>query len=177
MCIGLATGSTPLPVYARLAALLKDADLSRVHTFNLDEYEGLPASHPQASHLEEAVPWDRPTFTRAHQSYRYYMHDVLFRHLPGLPSENVHFPEAGTDYDALIARHGGIDVQLLGIGTNGHIGFNEPGSEVGRECWLPSPLDHLCSATLSRAALSCLPRRGRPIHASSRVILARRRRT
>jgi glucosamine-6-phosphate deaminase len=105
--VGLATGSTPIPLYRHLVELLRGKDLSHVSSFNLDEYEGLEASHPE--------------------SYRHYMREHLFAHI-GVPAGNVFFPEAGRDYDALIAERGGLDVQVLGIGTNGHIGFNEPGS-------------------------------------------------
>ncbi len=105
--VGLATGSTPIPVYRHLVQLLRGKDLSHVSSFNLDEYEGLEASHPE--------------------SYRHYMQEHLFAHV-AVPPGNIFFPEAGRDYDALIAERGGLDLQLLGIGTNGHIGFNEPGS-------------------------------------------------
>lgn len=125
--LGLATGSTPIPVYKHLVALLQgQGDLSHVHTFNLDEYEGLAPDNEQ--------------------SYRYFMHEHLFRHL-SIPPSQIHFPGGAGDYDAQIAAAGGIDIQvllvivvccfhfcssqLLGIGVNGHIGFNEPGSEAG----------------------------------------------
>lgn len=113
--LGLATGSTMEPVYARLLQRMqKDApDLSRLTTFNLDEYIGLPASHPQ--------------------SYNYYMHHHLFDRL-GLDNSQIHLPDGMSsdpdhecrNYSAAIASAGGLDFQLLGVGTNGHIGFNEP---------------------------------------------------
>jgi glucosamine-6-phosphate deaminase len=107
--LGLATGSTPIPVYKHLVELLRNVkDLSHVHSFNLDEYEGLSAENDQ--------------------SYRYFMQEHLFDHVK-IPASQIHFPSgSGADYDAAIARAGGIDIQLLGIGVNGHIGFNEPGS-------------------------------------------------
>lgn len=114
--LGLATGSTPLALYARLAALHRAGALSfrDVTSFNLDEYAGLPPTHDQ--------------------SYRYFMEQNLFRHID-LPAERVHVP-SGLDvsegalagYDAAIDAAGGLDLQLLGLGTNSHIGFNEPGT-------------------------------------------------
>jgi glucosamine-6-phosphate deaminase len=115
--LGLATGSTPLPLYAELIRLHREEGLSfrSVITFNLDEYEGLGADHPQ--------------------SYRFFMEDHLFRHLD-IPSANIHIPDGLTqdpakncaDYEAAIRDAGGIDLQILGIGRTGHIGFNEPPS-------------------------------------------------
>jgi glucosamine-6-phosphate deaminase len=113
--LGLATGSTPLPVYEALAARAKGTDLSSVSGFALDEYVGLPASHPE--------------------SYR----SVITREVVepvGLAPERVHVPNgatetietAGADYERAIDEAGGVDLQILGIGTDGHIGFNEPGS-------------------------------------------------
>ena len=117
--LGLATGSTPLGLYARLAALCRAGALSfaRATSFNLDEYVGLPATHDQ--------------------SYRYFMEHNLFSHVD-LPAERTHVP-SGLDvsdaalagYDAAIEAAGGIDLQLLGLGGNGHIGFNEPGTPFG----------------------------------------------
>lgn len=114
--LGLATGSTMEPVYARLLQH-KDAcpDLSQLRTFNLDEYIGLPAKHPQ--------------------SYHYYMCQHLFNHL-GLDKTQINLPngmcsnleQECANYSATIAKAGGLDFQLLGVGTNGHIGFNEPGT-------------------------------------------------
>ena len=114
--LGLATGSTPEGTYAELIELNKQGiiDFAGVSTFNLDEYYGLPCEHPQ--------------------SYAYYMHQKLFSHVNLAPG-NTHLP-SGTASDAQqecqrfeehIRQLGGIDLQLLGIGRNGHIGFNEPG--------------------------------------------------
>lgn len=113
--LGLATGSTPLPVYQALRARMSGTDLSRVRGFALDEYVGLDRDHPE--------------------SYR----SVLSREVVaplGLDPDRVHVPDgslsgiehAGADYEAAIDAAGGVDLQLLGIGTDGHIGFNEPGS-------------------------------------------------
>lgn len=113
--LGLATGRTMESVYAHLAAMHRQdgLDFSRCRTFNLDEYIGVP-------------PSDR-------HSYRHYMNEHLFRHV-NIDRRNTHLPDgmaedlksACRDYEALIARCGGIDLQLLGIGVSGHIGFNEP---------------------------------------------------
>ena len=115
--LGLATGSTPLPLYAELIRLHRDEKLSfrSVITFNLDEYAGLGPSHPQ--------------------SYRFFMEENLFRHLDISPG-NIHIPDGLSkdaakncaDYEAAIRAAGGIDLQILGIGRTGHIGFNEPPS-------------------------------------------------
>lgn len=119
LVLGLATGSTPVGVYQRLreAHARGEADFSQVRTFNLDEYLDLPAEHPQ--------------------SYRTFMREHLFAGL-NIPAEQIHFPPAEGDdlvrrcaeYEARIADVGGIDLQLLGIGRNGHIGFNEPTSSL-----------------------------------------------
>jgi glucosamine-6-phosphate deaminase len=115
--LGLATGSTPEGMYSRLAGLNREGvvDFSGVVTFNLDEYCGLSPTHPQ--------------------SYHYYMHQHFFDHVNVRP-QNIHIPagdvaDSGAfcrEYDQAIAAAGGIDLQILGIGVNGHIGFNEPGS-------------------------------------------------
>jgi glucosamine-6-phosphate deaminase len=115
--LGLATGSSPLPVYRALAASIAEShvDVSRVRGFALDEYVGLAAEHPQSY---------RSVITR----------DVV---VPlGLDPALVQVPNgsldriesAGDEYERAIAAAGGIDLQLLGVGTDGHIGFNEPGS-------------------------------------------------
>ncbi len=117
--LGLATGSTPVGLYRELVRLHKEdgLDLSRVMTFNLDEYHPLPKEDPH--------------------SYFRWMHETFFNHV-NIPWENVHIPD-GTlapedvdafcaDYEAKIKSVGGIDIQILGIGRTGHIGFNEPGS-------------------------------------------------
>ena len=120
--LGLATGNSPVGVYRRLIERCKNGDLdfSGVKTVNLDEYCGLPPSNDQ--------------------SYRYFMNVNLFDHI-NIKPENTHVPDGlnpdakleGERYEALIRRLGGIDLQLLGFGHNGHIGFNEPGSAFEAE--------------------------------------------
>ncbi|MEE9448083.1 MAG: glucosamine-6-phosphate deaminase [Arenicellales bacterium] len=117
--LGLATGSTPIALYKNLIALNQQQALSfkQASTFNLDEYLGLAPTHAQ--------------------SYRYFMQENLFDHIDILLG-NTHFPEGNSDdpiaaceeYERLMAQAGGIDLQLLGIGRNGHIGFNEPSSSL-----------------------------------------------
>jgi glucosamine-6-phosphate deaminase len=117
--LGLATGSTPLGVYRRLIEWHRDDGLSFRHvtTFNLDEYVGLDPSHPQ--------------------SYRTFMEVNFFQHLDIRP-DRTHIPlgnasdfnEESREYERAIRQAGGIDLQLLGIGTDGHIAFNEPGSSL-----------------------------------------------
>ena len=117
--LGLATGSTPLATYRALIHMHREEglDFSRVTTFNLDEYVGLPPEHPQ--------------------SYHAFMEEHLFRHL-NIPRERIHIPNGlAADvpaecaaYESAIVAAGGIDLQLLGIGTDGHIGFNEPSSSL-----------------------------------------------
>ena len=113
--LGLATGSSPVGMYRRLAEQYRQGqlDFSAVTSVNLDEYCGLSPEDPQ--------------------SYRYFMEENLFRHI-NIRRENTFVPD-GLDpdhaavcaaYDARIAALGGIDLQVLGIGNNGHIGFNEP---------------------------------------------------
>ena len=114
--LGLATGSTPIGAYKRLIEGYEagDLDFSQVKTYNLDEYRGLPRTHDQ--------------------SYRYFMNVNLFDHV-NIDKANTHVPDglmedyeaACAEYDAAVAAAGGQDLQLLGIGNNGHIGFNEPG--------------------------------------------------
>lgn len=118
--LGLATGASPLGVYRELVRLHREEglDFSGVTTFNLDEYVGLVPTHPQ--------------------SYRSFMEEHLFRHL-NLRPQNTHVPDGraldlerqGGIYEGLITQAGGIDIQLLGIGADGHIAFNEPGSSLG----------------------------------------------
>lgn len=115
--LGLATGSTPIGTYQELIRIHQQEGLSfqKVRTVNLDEYYGLPASHEQ--------------------SYHYFMQETLFDHIDICP-DNTHVPDGltedpqayGREYDELIVALGGVDLQLLGIGSNGHIAFNEPGS-------------------------------------------------
>lgn len=113
--LGLATGSTPIGAYDLICKAHKDEglDFSRVTTFNLDEYYPIEPSDPQ--------------------SYHYFMHQHLFSHI-NIPQDSIHIPDGtttnpealGEAYDNAILEAGGIDLQLLGIGRNGHIGFNEP---------------------------------------------------
>ncbi|MEF9925786.1 MAG: glucosamine-6-phosphate deaminase [Raoultibacter sp.] len=113
--LGLATGSTPIGLYADLAADFAAGvlDFSQVTTCNLDEYRGLAHDHVQ--------------------SYHYFMRENLFNKV-NIDLENTHVPDgsnpdaaaACAEYEQVIAQAGGIDVQLLGLGHNGHIGFNEP---------------------------------------------------
>lgn len=108
--LGMATGSSPLPVYNALVELYNqgDLDFSTVRTFNLDEYVGIERTHKQ--------------------SYYRFMFDNFFSKI-NIKHENVHIPDPKQDcasYDAAIDAAGGIDLQLLGIGNNGHIAFNEP---------------------------------------------------
>jgi glucosamine-6-phosphate deaminase len=118
--LGVATGSSPVGVYAELARRVEDGrlDLSGVTAFALDEYVGLPAGHPQAYAA------------------------VVARDVTGplrLDPARVHVPDGGAadleaaaeDYERAIADAGGVDLQLLGIGGNGHVGFNEPTSSFG----------------------------------------------
>jgi len=115
--LGLATGSTPLTLYKELVRLHREEglDFSRVTTFNLDEYVGLEKDHPQ--------------------SYYTFMWKNLFSQI-NIKSENVHIPDgmaadvpaSCAAYEQKIAEAGGIDLQVLGIGSDGHIGFNEPTS-------------------------------------------------
>ena len=113
--LGLATGSTPLLLYRELIAM--KLDWRKVTTFNLDEYVGLDATHPQ--------------------SYHSFMWENLFRHT-NIAKKNVHIPDGMTKdipkfcatYEKQIRMAGGIDLQVLGIGTDGHIGFNEPSSSL-----------------------------------------------
>ena len=118
--LGLATGGTPVRTYAELSRMHREEELdfSRVTTFNLDEYVGLPPTHPQ--------------------SYRYFMQEHLFQHL-NLRRDQTHVPDGRAldfeqycqRYEQMIVDAGGIDLQLLGIGSDGHIAFNEPGSSLG----------------------------------------------
>ena len=116
--LGLATGSTPIGLYRCLVEDYEAGALSfkDVTSFNLDEYVGLEPTHPQ--------------------SYRFFMEDNLFNHID-IDLAATHVPsgldtsaETLAGYDAAIAQAGGLDLQLLGIGVNGHIGFNEPGTPL-----------------------------------------------
>lgn len=123
--LGLATGGTPVGTYKNLVEWYKsgDLDFSEVSTVNLDEYRGLPREH--------------------RESYWSFMHRNLFDHV-NIPQDRINLPD-GTNmdadaeckrYDAVIASMGGVDLQLLGIGHDGHIGFNEPSDafDMGTHC-------------------------------------------
>ena len=120
LTLGLATGSTMVGLYKHLVRLYQagSLDLSQVTTFNLDEYLGLPSAHPQ--------------------SFHHFMQENFFRHV-NVPPHNIHIPDGSirgdyvaycASYEQSIRAAGGIDLQLLGIGRNGHIGFNEPTSSL-----------------------------------------------
>ncbi|MDD3655946.1 MAG: glucosamine-6-phosphate deaminase [Atribacterota bacterium] len=113
--LGLATGQTPVGMYQELIKKFKkgEIDFSQVVTFNLDEYYGLSPEHPQ--------------------SYHYFMWDTFFQHI-NINKENIYLLNGITDnideecqrFEDLIKKRGGLDLQILGIGDNGHLGFNEP---------------------------------------------------
>ncbi len=119
LVLGLPTGRTPIPLYERLVRLAAEgrADFSRATTFNLDEFLDLPADHPG--------------------SFRTFMNTHLFSRV-NLCADRIHFldgvaprpDEECARYEQSIATAGGIDLQVLGVGTNGHIGFNEPAPEL-----------------------------------------------
>ena len=121
-CLGLATGSSPVGMYKELARRCAEEglDFSRVHSVNLDEYIGLAPEHDQ--------------------SYRYFMNTNLFDHV-NIDKTRTYVPngleedsdKACADYNEIIRSVGGIDIQLLGIDGNGHIGFNEPGEAFEKE--------------------------------------------
>ena len=119
--LGLATGGSPVGTYKRIVEAYNKGEISfkNVRTYNLDEYCGISITHPQ--------------------SYYYFMHDNLFNHVDIL-EENVHLPSAsGEDFDKQCDEYNAmlheveIDIQLLGIGSNGHIAFNEPGTSFELE--------------------------------------------
>jgi glucosamine-6-phosphate deaminase len=117
--LGMATGSSPLGLYQELVRMHREKglDFSQVTTFNLDEYVGLPTTHPQ--------------------SYHYFMHENFFKHV-NIPPQNIYIPSGTTSnyqafcewYERSIREAGGIDLQILGIGSDGHIAFNEPTSSL-----------------------------------------------
>ena len=119
--LGLATGSSPVGMYRELSRRCREEglDFSRVHSVNLDEYVGLAPTHEQ--------------------SYRYFMDSNLFDHI-NIPEENINFLNGNAEnleeeckaYEERIKKSGGIDIQLLGIGSNGHIAFNEPSDSFQR---------------------------------------------
>lgn len=131
--LGMATGSTPIPAYQELIRLYRQGlvDFSRAVSFNLDEYVGLPEEHPC--------------------SYHRFMQEQLFGQVNIRP-EAVHVPDgnaadleaAASAYDEAIRQAGGIDVQVLGIGRNGHIGFNEPDEQFVYGCHVV----HLTASTI-----------------------------
>lgn len=120
--LGLATGSTPIGTYEQLIRWYEkgDLDFSQVHSINLDEYRGLSPENDQ--------------------SYRYFMNMHLFDKI-NIDKKNTFVPDglepdkekACRDYEEIIHAHGGVDLQILGLGHNGHIGFNEPGSAFEKE--------------------------------------------
>ena len=103
--LGLPTGSTPIGMYKNLVQ--GELDWSKVKTFNLDEYEGISHSHPESYHM--------------------FMNKNLFLHI-NINEKNINFPDS--NYDRTIKSLGGLDLVVLGIGHNGHVAFNEPGSSV-----------------------------------------------
>ena len=118
--LGLATGSTPVALYCELIRRHREEglDFSQVTTFNLDEYVGLSPEHPA--------------------SYHRFMRENFFDHV-NVDTQRIHIPDGMAkdipafcrEYEAAISQAGGIDLQLLGIGNDGHIGFNEPSSSLG----------------------------------------------
>lgn len=122
--LGLATGSSPIGLYERLvqAYQAKNISFKDVMTFNLDEYVGIPRSHSQ--------------------SYYSFMNEHLFKHIDIVPA-NIHIPdndiqridEIAKEYNRLLKKNP-LDLQVLGIGSNGHIGFNEPGTPLGNETFV-----------------------------------------
>lgn len=133
LVLGLATGSTPIGLYELLVQMHKEdgVDFSKVITFNLDEYIGIPKDHPQ--------------------SYHTFMNKHFFNHV-NIPRKNQNIPQNIVEnhvsfcqeYEDSIRRCGGIDIQILGIGKDGHIGFNEPGSSFASRTRI---------ATLSKSTL------------------------
>ncbi len=131
--LGLPTGGTPVGMYKELIRMYKEEglDFSQVTTFNLDEYIGIDEEHPN--------------------SYHYFMKDRFFNHI-NIDIRKTFIPDGKTKeldsyckkYDELIRENGGIDLQILGIGENGHIGFNEPGNELN----VGTSIVHLAEATI-----------------------------
>ncbi|MFH1009540.1 MAG: glucosamine-6-phosphate deaminase [Candidatus Latescibacterota bacterium] len=128
--LGLATGGTPVGLYRELIRMHQEEglDFARVTTFNLDEYYGLASAHEQ--------------------SFHFFMYDNLFNHINVSPA-NIHVPsgtapdvgDSCARYEEMIAQAGGIDVQVLGIGIDGHIGYNEPGSSLASRTRLVTLLE------------------------------------
>lgn len=148
--LGMATGSTPLGLYKELVRLHKNEglDFSQITTFNLDEYVGLPVTHDQ--------------------SYHYFMHENFFKHV-NIPSQNIYIPSGTTSnyrafcdwYENRIEEAGGVDVQILGIGSDGHIAFNEPTSSMSSRTRLKT----LCKQTIDDNARFFEKREDVPIYA------------
>lgn len=117
--LGLATGSTPVGIYKRLIEMQQQGLVSfaKASSYNLDEYVGLPEGHPE--------------------SYRFFMNEKLFNHID-IKLDNTHVPNGNAvnleeeciKYDAMLEQNGPVDLQLLGLGHNGHIGFNEPDEQL-----------------------------------------------
>ncbi len=148
LVLGLATGSTMVGVYKHLVELHKQGslDLSRVVAFNLDEYLGIPATHSQ--------------------SFHYFMREHFFSHV-NVDPRNIHIPDGTIPghydqycaaYEEDIRKAGGIDLQILGIGRNGHIGFNEPTSSLASR----TRLKVLSQETMDDNANSFAPGEERP---------------
>lgn len=125
--LGFATGSTPVGMYEELCRMYKNGeiDFSAVTSFNLDEYYPIQKQNPE--------------------SYNFFMYDKLFSHI-NIKKEKIHIPDGETTnpekecerYEASITESGGIDLQILGIGVNGHIGFNEPNDNLDAKTHLTS---------------------------------------
>ena len=169
LVLGLPTGRTPIPLYRELARMHRAgrADFSRATTFNLDEFLGLDARDPR--------------------SYRAFMQRHLFDHV-NLQPRRIHFLNGSARdvarecdrYERAIDRAGGIDLQLLGLGTNGHIGFNEPGRALyaRTHCARLKPVSRRANAPLFGNRLAAVPREALSVgmatilHAKRIVLLA-----
>ncbi len=133
--LGLATGSTPIGLYKSLIEAHNNGlDFSQVRTFNLDEYIGLSPDNPQ--------------------SYNFFMFDNLFNHI-NIKRENIRIPQGDTNpeeeilqYEKEVKAAGGVDIQVLGIGPDGHIAFNEPDEELN----VPTSIVHLEDSTIKANA-------------------------
>lgn len=144
--LGLATGSTPIGMYAELVRLHNEEglDFSNVTTFNLDEYCGVDAEDPR--------------------SYHWFMKEHLFSHV-NLDPEKAHVPAGNSAdpdgecarYERLIKEAGGIDLQVLGIGMNGHIGFNEPGSDPNSRTRVVRLAEQTIEVNRAKGGLNALP--------------------
>jgi glucosamine-6-phosphate deaminase len=145
--LALPTGTTPRAIYAELVRQHRDEGLSfaRAAAFSLDEYVGLPPDHPG--------------------SFRRAMHEALYRHVD-LPPDRAHAPDgqaadlaaAGARYEAAIVAAGGLDLALLGLGTDGHIAFNEPTSSFGSRTRLKTLADETRAANQSAFGDEPVPR-------------------